>query len=326
MGLSRRDFLKAAGGAAGAVAVLNVPNFLKQTTALPSPQIMELPKQLIPRPADVSLKKSSKSIEKSIIFDRHNPRFPSLQEVGMDDAMPFTGEWDRYVTSAGAVSPYKSKLIGYPKIYTPTGVANVDDLIEFQLILDFVSRRRVYHCLDTIELYFDTTKQRLQRADTLQDNSTPFGHPTDRHFITQIFKSKLLYGKEVEEKVHPTVSCWEVGDYIHTWQEIPSNRSYCRNMEGFDVISFYGTSPNDPKHEHWISAISLRDKKYRNPNKLAEIPTVFWMGHLPERVQDRNEPYIPGNWNEPLRGLYTPPWTPLGQGDDKRAYASMIEV
>jgi len=310
---TRRDFLKLTG--LGAAEVVLFSAGLKQASAAPqspqSSQTLSLPKQTIPTPSPISIRTSSKSM--SLNFRK--PNFDSLSTIGMDDASLVTTEWDRYTTSDGRDTPYNSKIHVYQKIFKPT---DVNSLIEYQVLLDFVSRRKVFNCLDTIEFYFDTKNKRTIRADNGQENTTPYGHPTHWLWIVQIKDDSKRYAQVISNRVHPIGKCWKRGDYKHMWQEIRHQKG-----GGYQAVSWLDKSPNESE-KHWQAAFRFPDRKYRNPDRLREIPTVIWMGHLPKGVTAINDPYMDGHWIEALRHpTYTSPWTPRGSGNDVRTGTSI---
>jgi len=314
---TRRDFLKLAGVGVAEVALFSAG--LKQASAAPqSPQsfqTLSLPEQKISRSGPISISTSKSSLK----LDFKKPKFSSLADVGMDDAKLVTTEWDKYTTSDGRDTPYKSKIHVLQKIFTPT---DVNALIEYQVLLDFVPRRWVYNCKDTIEFFFDTKNKRTIRDDNGQENITPYGHPTHLHWIVQIRDDSKRYGQVFRGKgVHPISKCWDKGDYNHIWQEIPNKKG-----GKYQAVSWLGTSPNDTTNAHWIAAFRFPDQEYRNPGKLETLPTAITMGHLPRGISAINEPFIDGHWIEALRHpKYTPPFTVAGQENDVRSWTDVLQ-
>jgi len=316
---TRRDFLRIAGLTAVEAALFSVGLGQASATSPSSQpsQSVNLPEQKISRPDSISIPTTGKSLS----LDFKNPKFDSLSAIGMDDAKSVTTEWDKYTTQIGLDTPYKSKVYVYQKIFKPTGVdpTKVDELIEYQVLLDFVSRKKVLNC-ETIEFFYDTKNKRTTRDDNGLENTTTYGHPTHWHWIVSIRNDRLRYHAPITARIHPISKCWQKGDYKRMWQEIP-----IRQGGKYQAVSWLDSSPNESK-KHWIAAFRFLDKEYRNPDRLEEIPTVITMGHLPRGVTAINDPYMDGHWIEALRHpKYTPPFTPRAQENDVRSWASVTQ-
>lgn len=321
--ISRRGFLKAVGGVSAtlALAPISEPVAAFVRPSLQPDDLSANFPQVIPTPDPINLNAISHT---HLTLDPLHPKFSSLNEVGMADAKQLVGEWGPYTTEDGRNTPYKSKVFAFLKRYQPNDSNNPND-IEFNILLDNVLRKDVYYCLDTVEIYSDTKNLRTTRADNGKENSTPYGQPTDWHRIFQIWadEERLVYRPVPHsKKVHPVEVCFEKGDYIHPWQMIPN-----KGCVNYSAVSFYGKSPQNPDFEHWIVGIRLQNPQY-NPDNLQQIPIAIDMGFLSNRAKGvfgPNEPYMDGQWSEVLRGLYAPPWTIAGYGNDVRSWPLVIQ-